>query len=782
MGNRRTGLAAALVLCLGALGASPVWSADDPGQAQLDFANGLFQRGFNKEAMDEYKSYLDKFPAGPAVNTALYRMGEAAYAAKEYAAALDAFDRYLAAETDAAGRQRASLSRGEVLLFLKRGPEAEKALDALTGADVPPEVRSRALYFSGKAKSETGNHAGAAKAFKTLMDAYPDGPLAPFARYQLAYAYLAQNEMEKAAGEFSASAANAATDKELRAEARFRAGEAYDKIGWFAQAVGAYEQLQKEFPDSPYAQLAESGYAWALYHAGKHPEAAAAADALIKKRPNAPETVGMLYLLGNCQQQQKQYDAAIATYTRIRTEQPASEFAGRALYKLGWCHYLAGKLDEAKQEVSQYLQQPTDPNLVGDAAFLLGSILVAKGEFEAAYEEFRLVSEKYAGGEFGAESSYKAAECLAQLGKTKEAAKAFEAFAKQYPDDILAEQAILRAGDADFQTSSFEGAVEKYKKILEASGDATVEQEALYRLAVTYHNMKNYEASVATFRKLVEKYPTNARVTEARLRIGDYLLREGKDPVKAIEEYNAVLAADAKGSHAGRAVKGMALARYETKDYDAAAESFLRLITEFPAEPLNEETYVWLGQRLYDQKKWDQAAIAFGALLTAKTDYPNPERIRFKIAECSEAAGKLEEAVKLFEAAAAAAPQSTTAVDARFHIAKLYEGLNKPDEAFKLYEEAANTNTGELAARARFRLGELYEAKGDFPSAAKSYMCVVILFLFEELSPEALWRAGQCFEKAGSREQAKKAYDELLKDYGQSPQAGKAREALSKLG
>jgi len=755
--------------------------AEPPDQAQIDFANGLFQRGFYKEALDEYKSYIEKFPQGEHLKTAFYRMGESAYAIKDYSAALDAFDKALAVETDPALRQRATLSKGEVLYFLKRPADAALMLEPLSADGVPAEIRGRALYYLGKLNAETNNTDAAIKAFTSLVQALPDSPLAPFARFQLAFVHLARGEFENAAVEFSGVASSNA-DQTLRLEARFRAAETYDKIGWFTAAVGAYEQLQKDFPDSPYAQKAEYGYAWALYHAGKFAEASAAAQTFLSKHQDSPEAIGTEYLLGNCLQQQQRYNEAIGIYNKIRAEHNESEFASRSRYKLAWCLYLNGKLDEAKTEVTAYLQGPNDPKLVGDASFLLGSILVAKDEIENAYEEFRLVAEKYPGGEFGPEALFKAGECLAQLGRTEEAAKAFENFARQYPDNILAEQAILRAGDADLMKSAFEAAVGKYKKILEAPADPSIEQDTLYRLAVTYHNMKNYEESAKTFQRLAEKFPAGPHTAEAHMRIGDFLLQDNKDPVKAIESYNTSLATDAKGDFAGRSVKGIALARYETKDYDAATEMFLRLMQEFPKVNLNEETYAWAGQRFFDQQKWEQAATAFRTLLKANHNYPNPERVRFKIAECEEAAGKVPQAMDEFKSVVETAPGSGAAVDATYRMAKLYETQKKPDDAFRLYEEAANTNTGDTAARARFRLGELYEGKGDYDAAARSYMRIAILFLHEELSPEALWRASQCFEKAGSHEQARKSYDELIRDYGNSEQAVKAKAALAQSG
>lgn len=755
--------------------------AESTEQAQIDFANGLLQRGFYKEAVAEYKTYLEKFPQGEHVKVAQYRLGEAACAAKDYESALDAFDKVLASGPDPDTLQRATLSRAETLYFLKRPADSAIALEPLSAEGIPPQLRARALYYLGKINSDSGNTDAALKNFKTLAEAIPDSPLTPYARYQLAFVYAARGELEAAATAFSDLAGSNAPP-EFRAESRFRAAETYDKLGWFDAAVKAYEQLRTEFPDSAYSQRADYGYTWALYHAGRYAEAAAGADAFLKKNPDSPHTVGMQYLVGNCLQQQQKLEEAIAQYRAILAAHADSEFAGRSHYKLAWCLYLSGKLDEARDEISTYLQSPTDEGLVGDSAFLLGSIMVAKGDYEGAQEEFRLVAEKYPQSEFGAEALFKAGECLAQLGRTDEAAKTFETFATRYPDSPLTEQAVLRAGDAQFFSSSFEAAIEKYKKILEAPADPSIERDTLYRLAITYHNMKNYEASASTFGTLVQKYPDDPHAAEAQMRIGDFYLRESKDPVKAIEAYEASLKIDPQGASAGPSLKGLALARYETKDYDAASELFLRLMNEFPNLTLNEDTYAWVGQRLYDQQKWEASAAAFGALLKAKPDYPNPERLKFKVAECSEAAGKPDDAINLYKAVVEAAPASGSASEARFRMAKLLETKNKVDDAFALYEEVANTNTGDTAARARFRLGELYEAKKDYDAAARSYMRVAILFLHEQLSPESLWRAGQCFEKAGSTDQARKAYEELLKDYATTEQAPKAQQALAGLG
>jgi TolA-binding protein len=152
------------------------------------------------------------------------------------------------------------------------------------------------------------------------------------------------------------------------------------------------------------------------------------------------------------------------------------------------------------------------------------------------------------------------------------------------------------------------------------------------------------------------------------------------------------------------------------------------------------------------------------------------------MAECLEKAGKPDQALAAYEAVIAAAPRSSRAADARMRIAALHEQAGALDKALALYEEVANTSSGEEAAEAGFRVGEMLAAQGDHDRAARSFMRVAILFLHERLSPEALWRAGQSFEAAGKPDQARKAYAEIAADYPDSPRTAEAQAAIARLG
>jgi len=772
----------AAAICLGLLAPCGLAAGEEnERQNQLNFANGLFQRGFFAEAVEEYGAYIASLGGAAAEPEVWYYLGEAAYAAGDYDRALSAFESLQALAGDTPWKDRARLSQGEVYFHLKSFEEATALLRPLSGPGQPEATRGRALYYLGKTQFEQARYNDAIKTFSGLAAEVPDHPLAPYAGFQLACTRLLLGEREAAAIQFSTVAGSNA-DAALRMESRFRAAQTYDQIGWYGAALGAYEQLRTDFPDAPFAEAAGLGYIWALFHEGKCVDAQASIVDHLKRYPETAQRVELDYIRANCLQQAGNNEAAMEAFVRLREAFPESEFSGRALYKMAWLHYLNDKLAPAQELVTRFLQEYGTSPLVGEGAFLLGTIFVAQGNFENAHQEFRLVAERYPDSEFGAEALFKSGECLEQLAMTEAAAQIFESFVTKYPDHGLTAQAILRAGDARFAASAFEEAVARYTKILETPADPAVEEQVLYRLALTYHNMKDYGNSARTLDALLEKFPQSMHREEALFRAAEYTLKVEEEPVRAVERYQALLDAAPEGPYAGRALRGLALACYAHKDFERAAALFYKLMAEKPEVTLSEEVYSWTGQWFYDQEAWAEAARTFEILLEVLPAYPYADEVRFKIAECSGRAGEKDKALALYTAMAESEGASDYATRARWELGQLYEADEKVDEALTWYEAAANSNSGDIAAQARFRVGVLYEAQEDFGKAARSFMRVAILFLHEEMSPEALWRAGQNYEKAGQADQAHRAYTELVSDFPESPFAAQARDALSAAG
>ncbi len=768
-----------LILCaLMGLGASA--PADE--QAQFDFANGLFSRGFNGEAAAEYRNYLAQFPEGVHRPEALYRLGESEFALGGHAPAIEAFDQLLAAFPAHALTLTAQGRKGAALYQLGKFDAAVAALVPASRAEATPEVRGGALYYLGKAHFDAKRIEDAAAAFRTLIETLPDSAYTPPARYQLAFVHLAQNNLEQAAVTFSELASMPAASEALRREARFRAAEAYDKLGWHDAAVRAYEQLQTEFPNSEHADRALFGHAWALYHAAKYDDAVAVARKLLKAKPDAAQAPGLRYLAGNCLEQTGKNAEALAEFQEVQKSYKDSEYAARAQYKEGYLRYTAGEAEPARALLEAFLARKLTTGLEADARHLLGMIAYTAAQLESALHYFQQSLDSQPAGAYRADSAWQAAQALYDLGRFAEARDRFAAFPAEFAQDTRLPLALMRAGDAAFQLKEFPAAEALYAQAIEKAPPDS-RGEAIYRLAVAQHNAGHGPEAVKAFDQLIAEFPVGPHTSEARLRAGHYWLAAGAEPLTAISHFEAGLTAEPEGPLAGELTKGLALARYEAKDLDGAAQGFAKLIRQWPAITLNESTYAWAGQYLFDKQAWPDAAIALQALLDHVPDYPDRPRVALKIAECAERAEQLDDALTKYDAVAAAAPDSAAAAEARFHQAAIQEKKNNPERAVELYLQAADSAANsDIGARARFRLGELRFAQGQFQEAAKHYMRVAILYLHPQLAPEALYRAGECFEKGGERDQAFKTYQEVVKEYPDSEQAAKAKQRLAELG
>jgi TolA-binding protein len=760
---------------------TPAAFTETSEETQLTFADGLFQRGFYEDAAREYRVYLERFPDTDSAATALYRLGEAQYAMGAYDEALTTFEAYLQRNEDSETARMVALRKGEVLYRTGKGAAALAVLEPLRGENIAESVRAGALYYEGKIHYEAKRFAMARGALETLVEDLPNNGLALYGRYQLALVLLALNDREGAAVAFSAVAGSEA-DADLRAESRFRAGEAYDSIGWHDAAATAYRQLQDQFPESNYADQGAYGYAWSLYHGGDFEGAAAAATEYIKAHGDTARGVGVRYLLANCRQQTKDYDAALKIYQAIEADYADSEFAPRSAYRGAWVLYLQGQTGAAQGRLETFVADRPDSPLRGDASFLLGTIFSDSGDHLGAHKYFRTVADEYGDSSFAPEALYKAGESLAFLRKYSEAAALFEAFVEMHPSHDLVQQARLKGADSRFYATDFDEAVTAYESILAEAPEPDVERETLHRLAATYFNRGDHEASAKSFTTLLEKYPEGAHIVEAHLRVGNYLVRQGDNSLAAIQHFQKAYDAAPEGEHAGRALAGIGMAHYHTKDYDGAARTFQEVISEFPGVPLNQDLYAWLGQRMFDEERYEEAGVVFRALLQAFPEYPAPAKVRLKVGEAAESAGDLDVALAEYGRVLADASAGASAVEAKYRMAGIHKAQGKSEVALALYEEAAAGNSGDVAAQARFRMGEIHEGLEDYEAAARSYMLIAILLLHEELTPESLWRAGQCYEKMEKADQAKSAYEELVRDYAETTSAEKAQARLAELG
>jgi len=100
-----------------------------------------------------------------------------------------------------------------------------------------------------------------------------------------------------------------------------------------------------------------------------------------------------------------------------------------------------------------------------------------------------------------------------------------------------------------------------------------------------------------------------------------------------------------------------------------------------------------------------------------------------------------------------------------------------------LLEVAVAKGAGTSIGRAQFELAAALSGTNKHAEAADAFLNVAILHGESPYAPQALYEAGHSFEAAGKKDEAKKAYESLLKDYPNAAEwAEKAKARLAALG
>ena len=93
-----------------------------------------------------------------------------------------------------------------------------------------------------------------------------------------------------------------------------------------------------------------------------------------------------------------------------------------------------------------------------------------------------------------------------------------------------------------------------------------------------------------------------------------------------------------------------------------------------------------------------------------------------------------------------------------------------------IYREGEGFSSGDLTdieikrnAEEQYKLGQQYEAQGDYKRAGASYRLVVRRFPRSDIAPTAQFRSGQMLEKEGKLQRAFYEYQGLVEKYPRSP-------------
>jgi TolA-binding protein len=686
-------------------------------------------------------------------------------------------------ETAAAYEGTALLAPAARLAALK---EMEPSLKSLLDSDLSEDERAAARFLSGEIRFGTGDYKSAADEYRRANKDAGKGPFADDAAFRAVEAIEAGGRDEEAM--------RAWKDWEKRYPESPLRGEASLAQAWNALRRGEHAAAQRTLASLAGAQVWYEkdprfvlARATALYASGQPAEALAALGA---KPSGAPA----IYLQALCYQAQGSLLKAAAAFQDVVNRHPDSPLRDPAMLAKADAFLRSHDPKSAAEEFSRAAREVRDEGLRAECELRRAGAIFLTGNVDTALTLLNGVAARNQGTSVGARAQFLVGEALLAKGEHAQAIVELTKVLTSYFEHSVAASAQYRIGrclDAmgrqNDATGTYQAVVSGYPLEPEAPPAAYLAGVGLLaqgrpRAATPYFQLvlDRYAARADSTDRLTFATPELKELVEASLcllelsyhRAGDlgqvagapHLLLQKMPPSRSTwRAYALLIDADASAAM-GR--------------YDEAQATLEQLSHEFPDHPIGASSTKLLAWT-YARQGRDSLAIVEEEKLVARYSGSGDTAVvssavldvahnRFNSKRYAEAAKTYESFLKRF-------PWHSQRLVALYQAGLCYTRLNRSGDAVDRWEAIVRDSASvPIAERAWARAGDLYFQAARYGDAKRCYKGLLENFAQTEGAAVATLRLAQCEYNAGNDAAALAGFAETMEKF---PGTAAAREA-----
>jgi tetratricopeptide (TPR) repeat protein len=220
------------------------------------------------------------------------------------------------------------------------------------------------------------------------------------------------------------------------------------------------------------------------------------------------------------------------------------------------------------------------------------------------------------------------------------------------------------------------------------------------------------------------------------------------------------------------ATQRLVLGAYGLKD-DEKTIAFLKeydtiLLPDDPQARLPAALFYWLAETARQAERWDEAELYYSRV----TQHPDPGDLLaaawWQLGEVQSRRKEWTSAVASYENYRRLKPDAKDATVVLLALGRAQLGAQNDDAARALGNQALlQEPEGPNSAAARMLLGEVAYATQSYPEAARMFATLAVLFDDPKITPQAISRAADAFDKAGDPASAAEQRQKLKDKYPQ---------------
>ena len=620
------------------------------------------------------------------------------------------------------------------------------------------------------------------------------------------------------------------------ASARFRLASAFHQQDRYLECALLLNDMLNQMPPDAVVEQASMTALQSWMAIGRYDKAVESARLFAQRFPESKQLPLILYLQGMAQQQDQDYEQALATFQDLATKFPETEQAPRALFMQAFTQLLSEKNEEAAELFGEFRRKYPDSELGEPAAYWQGSALAFAKKFPEAREVLAAIPTEYPQGALLGPAAFRRAYCAQSMREYASAEEELKAYLQAHPEGEEWAEAQILLGDALLAQAESEEGKAVYAGI--AATDGRFHEEAQFKLAKVLKLEEDYPGLRDLMQQYLGQYPNSPRAAEALFFIGTAWRQEGRVD-KAKEEYwsaikkygndpaafavedlflaagrlyqsepekldhladlRALRAQAEAGKESVLAVRAIwALAQAVKKSDPELSRALLREASVLVDPPVTSPVVLadCAGAQAEEagaqtdaaesQRRRDLASGLYRDMLKWYPRAPQKDKALGALARMAMEQNDRQTALGYYSRIERDTPWSPLMGDVLMTRAQIEFDEGRLDEAVDSYTRllAAENIPGKLKAQALLALGEL-EMQRDRPQVAiPYYQRIYILYgKWREAAAKAYLRSGEAFEQVADFEAARKTYEELAnsEDLASLPEAERAREKLKNI-
>ncbi len=622
--------------------------------------------------------------------------------------------------------------------------------------DHPKNADRGVLFRSGFAAYSIGEQDRALDYLK--LAASDADSVGVYASYYAGLIYLKRHEKPLALTAFEV-AKNYKKDPRMAEESLFQSAKIRYDLGNPDIAIGDFEMLLKNYPQTLHGQEVKELLSQAYVNANNYNKAIE----YIEKLPNHTLAVDRAYqkatYLKGTELFNKEDFASAAQFFEKSLQYPAdAEIVAEASYWCGETYSIGRKFEQAIPFYEQSLSQSsTNAELVKDTRYGLGYARYNLQQYDKALINFkdfvakasnidpnfldgmiRLADCYYVGKSYPEALSYykkaivlnavdadyahlQAGIILAIQRQYKEASTEFEMVSAR-ADSRYADDALFQRAQIDFEQSNYTAAVVGYTKLISTSKSSRLLPYAYTRRAASYYNLKNYDQTANDYIAVFDKFPAHPVAQDLLLP-----LQEALNLANRSGEFDRHLA---QFKQANPDAKGIELVEFETaknlyfnQNYAKAVDNLSRYVISYPESPRVSEARYYAAESFYRLKDMIHAMELYYQVSQDAT-FAFLSKVVGRIAELEFKQGSYEKAVEASRRLALMATNKKEQYTAWNGLMESYYLLAQYDSADVYARKILEQGNINISAqnKASLYLGKTAMARGDYETAKDEFL------------------------------------------------------------